>query len=82
MCVHLAEFAKLYPSHSCSPQEKNRKDGSSLESRKLAEICANFLCGTYELDGGVQVGTCLNRWYDKVSLPSFPRSCSPATYLD
>ncbi|KAI5824313.1 acyltransferase ChoActase/COT/CPT [Schizophyllum commune Tattone D] len=62
------EFAKLYPSHSCSPQEKNRKDGSSLESRKLAEICANFLCGTYELDGGVQVGTCLNRWYDKLQI--------------
>ncbi|KAJ6455968.1 acyltransferase ChoActase/COT/CPT [Mycena vitilis] len=34
----------------------------------LAELCANFLCGTYELDGGVQVGTCTNRWYDKLQI--------------
>jgi len=33
----------------------------------LAELCGNFLCGTYKLVGGVQVGTCTNRWYDKVS---------------
>ena len=33
----------------------------------LAELCSNFLCGTYELNGGKQVGTCTNRWYDKVS---------------
>jgi carnitine O-acetyltransferase len=33
----------------------------------LAELCGNFLCGTYRLVGGVQVGTCTNRWYDKVS---------------
>ena len=33
----------------------------------LAELCNNFLCGTYELKGGIQVGTCVNRWYDKVS---------------
>ena len=32
----------------------------------LAELCRNFLCGTYRLVGGVQVGTCTNRWYDKV----------------
>ena len=32
----------------------------------LAELCGNFLCGTYRLVGGVQVGTCTNRWYDKV----------------
>lgn len=32
----------------------------------LAELCSNFLCGTYGLRGGVQVGTCTNRWYDKV----------------
>ncbi|KAL1742182.1 acyltransferase ChoActase/COT/CPT [Schizophyllum fasciatum] len=49
-------------------EEEGGKDGSSYESRKLAEICANFLCGTYELDGGVQVGTCLNRWYDKLQI--------------
>lgn len=33
----------------------------------LAQLCANFLCGTYELRSGVQIGTCTNRWYDKVS---------------
>lgn len=33
----------------------------------LAELCDNFLCGTYSLDAGVQIGTCTNRWYDKVS---------------
>jgi carnitine O-acetyltransferase len=32
-----------------------------------AQLCSNFLCGTYQLNGGVQVGTCTNRWYDKVS---------------
>jgi len=37
----------------------------------LAELCGNFLCGTYRLVGGVQVGTCTNRWYDKVKC--FPR---------
>ncbi|KAJ7611809.1 acyltransferase ChoActase/COT/CPT [Roridomyces roridus] len=36
--------------------------------RDLAELCGNFLCGTYELDSGVQVGTCTNRWYDKLQI--------------
>ncbi len=40
----------------------------------LAELCNNFLCGTYELNAGIQVGTCTNRWYDKV------RS-SPVSYM-
>lgn len=35
--------------------------------QNLADLCHNFLCGTYELEGGEQVGTCTNRWYDKVS---------------
>lgn len=34
----------------------------------LAELCANFLCGTYDLKDGVQVGTCTNRWYDKLQI--------------
>ncbi|KAI0270270.1 acyltransferase ChoActase/COT/CPT [Russula aff. rugulosa BPL654] len=34
----------------------------------LAELCGNFLCGTYRLVGGVQVGTCTNRWYDKLQI--------------
>ncbi|TCD66328.1 hypothetical protein EIP91_001477 [Steccherinum ochraceum] len=34
----------------------------------LAELCNNFLCGTYNLKNGVQVGTCTNRWYDKLQI--------------
>ncbi|KAI5119672.1 hypothetical protein M0805_009617 [Coniferiporia weirii] len=34
----------------------------------LAQLCANFLCGTYGLSGGVQIGTCTNRWYDKLQI--------------
>lgn len=34
----------------------------------LGELCGNFLCGTYGLSGGVQVGTCTNRWYDKLQI--------------
>ncbi|KAI0744305.1 acyltransferase ChoActase/COT/CPT [Daedaleopsis nitida] len=34
----------------------------------LAQLCDNFLCGTYDLKGGVQVGTCTNRWYDKLQI--------------
>ncbi|ELU39907.1 carnitine acetyl transferase [Rhizoctonia solani AG-1 IA] len=39
----------------------------------LGELCGNFLCGTYGLSGGVQVGTCTNRWYDKVRFNPLPR---------
>lgn len=34
----------------------------------VKELCGNFLCGTYKLSGGVQVGTCTNRWYDKLQI--------------
>ncbi|WVR04283.1 hypothetical protein IAU60_001283 [Kwoniella sp. DSM 27419] len=34
----------------------------------LGELCSNFLCGGYRLDGGVQTGTCTNRWYDKLQI--------------
>lgn len=27
-----------------------------------------MLCGTYELERGVQVGTCTNRWYEKLQI--------------
>lgn len=37
------------------------------KAKDLSELCGNFLCGTYDLQQGVQVGTCTNRWYDKVS---------------
>ncbi|RDX41798.1 acyltransferase ChoActase/COT/CPT [Lentinus brumalis] len=41
-------------------------DDASPEN--LAELCDNFLCGTYELKGGIQIGTCTNRWYDKLQI--------------
>ncbi|EPQ51919.1 acyltransferase ChoActase/COT/CPT [Gloeophyllum trabeum ATCC 11539] len=34
----------------------------------LSELCDNFLCGTYNLANGVQIGTCTNRWYDKLQI--------------
>ncbi|KAF4614747.1 hypothetical protein D9613_003408 [Agrocybe pediades] len=34
----------------------------------LADLCSNFLCGTYNLKDGEQVGTCTNRWYDKLQI--------------
>jgi carnitine O-acetyltransferase len=40
---------------------------SGAKGEDLAALCSNFLCGTYDLREGVQVGTCTNRWYDKVS---------------
>ena len=35
---------------------------------ELSDLTNNMLCGTYCLDGPVQVGTCLNRWYDKLQI--------------
>jgi carnitine O-acetyltransferase len=32
------------------------------------ELAESMLCGTYKIDRGVQVGTCCNRWYEKVRL--------------
>jgi carnitine O-acetyltransferase len=42
-------------------------DGPPMKDN-LPELCSNFLCGTYGLEGGVQVGTCINRWYDKLQI--------------
>ncbi|POY72078.1 hypothetical protein BMF94_4885 [Rhodotorula taiwanensis] len=33
-----------------------------------SDMCNNMLCGTYKLEQGVQVGTCTNRWYDKLQI--------------
>ncbi|KAI9894862.1 MAG: hypothetical protein M1814_000082 [Vezdaea aestivalis] len=33
-----------------------------------AELCMNMLCGTSKIERGVQVGTCTNRWYDKLQI--------------
>ncbi|GAA5828545.1 hypothetical protein JCM11251_000843 [Rhodosporidiobolus azoricus] len=36
--------------------------------KDASEMCENMLCGTYKLEKGVQVGTCTNRWYDKLQI--------------
>jgi carnitine O-acetyltransferase len=33
-----------------------------------AALCGNMLCGTSEVEKGVQIGTCTNRWYDKLQI--------------
>jgi carnitine O-acetyltransferase len=33
-----------------------------------AELSMNMLCGTNVIEKGVQVGTCTNRWYDKLQI--------------
>jgi len=38
------------------------------EPADVAELCGNMLCGTNEVVKGVQVGTCTNRWYDKLQI--------------
>ncbi|KAF6219884.1 hypothetical protein HO133_003709 [Letharia lupina] len=38
------------------------------EPQTSAQLCGNMLCGTSEVVRGVQVGTCTNRWYDKMQI--------------
>ncbi|MCJ1307355.1 hypothetical protein MMC25_001001 [Agyrium rufum] len=38
------------------------------EPQNSAELCGNMLCGTSEVSRGVQIGTCTNRWYDKLQI--------------
>ncbi|RWQ93629.1 carnitine acetyl transferase [Paecilomyces variotii] len=38
------------------------------EPSNMADLCANMLCGTSEVVKGVQIGTCTNRWYDKLQI--------------
>lgn len=38
------------------------------EPHTSAQLCGNMLCGTSEVVKGVQVGTCTNRWYDKMQI--------------
>ena len=33
-----------------------------------AALCNNMLCGTSEIVKGVQIGSCINRWYDKLQI--------------
>lgn len=38
------------------------------EPQTTAQLCTNMLCGTNEVVKGVQIGTCTNRWYDKMQI--------------
>ncbi len=38
------------------------------EPQSSSQLCTNMLCGTNEVIKGVQVGTCTNRWYDKMQI--------------
>ena len=39
-----------------------------VEPESSAALCGNMLCGTSNVVKGVQVGTCTNRWYDKMQI--------------
>lgn len=38
------------------------------EPTTAAALCENMLCGTNQVEKGVQIGTCINRWYDKLQI--------------
>lgn len=38
------------------------------EPTTASSLCQNMLCGTSEIEKGVQIGTCTNRWYDKLQI--------------
>jgi carnitine O-acetyltransferase len=38
------------------------------EPNSQADLCQNMLCGTNQIERGVQIGTCTNRWYDKLQI--------------
>ncbi|KAF2640767.1 carnitine acetyl transferas-like protein [Massarina eburnea CBS 473.64] len=38
------------------------------EPQTGADLCMNMLCGSSKVEQGVQVGTCTNRWYDKLQI--------------
>ncbi|KAI1471393.1 choline/Carnitine O-acyltransferase [Daldinia caldariorum] len=38
------------------------------EPSTAAALCQNMLCGTNDVVKGVQIGTCVNRWYDKLQI--------------
>ena len=41
-------------------------DDNSPESK--SDVCKNMICGSNIVENGGQVGTCMNRWYDKLAL--------------
>ncbi|CUS11540.1 unnamed protein product [Tuber aestivum] len=40
----------------------------STSPKSGAELSMNMLCGTNVVEKGVQIGTCTNRWYDKLQI--------------
>jgi carnitine O-acetyltransferase len=38
------------------------------EPTDAAALCQNMLCGSSHVEKGVQIGTCTNRWYDKLQI--------------
>lgn len=38
------------------------------EPSNVGDLCGNMLCGTSEVIRGIQIGTCTNRWYDKLQI--------------
>ncbi|KAG2116272.1 Choline/Carnitine o-acyltransferase-domain-containing protein [Suillus clintonianus] len=70
-CLRLVDDALLVV---CLDDAAPGRDGVGVRARDsekgedLAALCSNFLCGTYDLQEGVQVGTCTNRWYDKLQI--------------
>ncbi|PSR87024.1 Choline/Carnitine o-acyltransferase-domain-containing protein [Coniella lustricola] len=38
------------------------------EPMTVSALCQNMLCGTSDIEKGVQIGTCTNRWYDKLQI--------------
>ena len=38
------------------------------EPQNSSQLCMNMLCGTSEVAKGIQIGTCTNRWYDKMQI--------------
>ncbi|ODV90866.1 hypothetical protein CANCADRAFT_25219 [Tortispora caseinolytica NRRL Y-17796] len=39
-----------------------------VSPENLADLSRNILCGTSSVEKGIQVGSCTNRWYDKLQI--------------
>ncbi|RLV88560.1 putative mitochondrial carnitine O-acetyltransferase [Meyerozyma sp. JA9] len=73
-------WAKIRNSKTIKDNENNREVLSIVDSalfilclddiklHDLSDLAKNMLCGLSILDKGVQVGTCTNRWYDKLQI--------------
>ncbi|CAH2351090.1 putative mitochondrial carnitine O-acetyltransferase [[Candida] railenensis] len=73
-------WAKIRSSKAICDNEVNKEILSIVDSslfilclddlalEDLSDLAKNMLCGLSILDKGVQVGTCTNRWYDKLQI--------------